>query len=156
MLPFGTTLGALIKTAANDVQLQNVQIINEVTPGTEIYADPLILKVFYNLIDNAVRYGDTLTKIGFSVEHRNGKDLLACEDDGVGIPAEMKDKLFTRGFGKNHGLGLFLSREILAITGITITEEGEPGHGARFVMNLSSGGLRGSSSSTTEIATDRY
>ena len=89
-----------------------------------------------------MRYGEKITTIHFSVEHREGKDLVICEDDGVGIPVEMKDKLFTRGFGKNHGLGLFLSREMLAITNITLTEEGEPGLGARFVMTIPQGGLR--------------
>jgi signal transduction histidine kinase len=39
---------------------------------------------------------------------------------------------FERGYRKNTGLGLFLTREILNITGITIRETGEPGRGARF------------------------
>jgi signal transduction histidine kinase len=62
--------------------------------------------------------------------------VILFEDNGVGIPAEDKTKLFTKGFGKNTGLGLFLSREILAITGITITENGEPGEGARFEIRV--------------------
>jgi len=57
----------------------------------------------------------------------------------VGISVEDKKKLFTRGFGKNTGLGLFLSREILAITGITITENGIPGKGARFEIVVPKG-----------------
>ena len=40
------------------------------------------------------------------------------------------------------GFGLFLCREILAITDITITEEGEAGKGAKFVMTLPQKGLR--------------
>jgi signal transduction histidine kinase len=59
---------------------------------------------------------------------------MVCEDDGVGIPENEKDKIFERGFGKNSGVGLPLSREILSITGITITETSEPGSGARFEM----------------------
>jgi signal transduction histidine kinase len=62
-----------------------------------------------------------------------------CEDDGDGIIAEEKEKIFERGFGKNTGLGLALSREILAITGITITETGEPGKGARFEIAVPKG-----------------
>jgi signal transduction histidine kinase len=54
----------------------------------------------------------------------------------------MKEKMFGKGFGKDHGFGLFLSREILAITGISITEMGEPGKGAKFVMTIPSCGLR--------------
>jgi signal transduction histidine kinase len=67
---------------------------------------------------------------------------ITCEDDGVGISAEDKKLLFTRGFGKNTGLGLFLSREILAITGITIAENGVPGKGARFEIMVPKGAYR--------------
>jgi signal transduction histidine kinase len=49
---------------------------------------------------------------------------------------------FKRGFGNNTGLGLFLSREILAITGIAITESGETGKGARFEIMVPKGGYR--------------
>jgi signal transduction histidine kinase len=62
--------------------------------------------------------------------------MIICEDDGVGITAQDKKRLFTRGFGKSTGLGLFLSREILSITGITITENGVPGKGARFEITV--------------------
>jgi len=64
-----------------------------------------------------------------------------------GVSAEEKKRLFTRGFGKNTGLGLFLSREILAITGITITGiaitgNGVPGKGARFEITVPKGAYR--------------
>ncbi|MBN1432101.1 MAG: HAMP domain-containing histidine kinase, partial [Methanomicrobiaceae archaeon] len=59
-----------------------------------------------------------------------------CEDDGVGIPDEYKEKIFRREHYKNSGLGLFLSGEILAITGLTITETGTPGRGARFNVHV--------------------
>jgi len=60
----------------------------------------------------------------------------------VGIPYEEKGELFTKGFGKGTGLGLFLCREILAITGITIKETGEPGRGVRFEMLVPEGKFR--------------
>jgi len=44
--------------------------------------------------------------------------------------------------GEVSGLGLFLSREILAITGITITETGKPGTGARFEILVPKGAWR--------------
>ena len=47
-----------------------------------------------------------------------------------------------RGFGEHTGLGLFLSREILSITGITIAETSEPGKGARFEMIVPKGAYR--------------
>ncbi|MDD3135409.1 MAG: PAS domain S-box protein [Methanoregula sp.] len=105
-----------------------------------VYADPLFEKVFYNLLDNALRYGgDRMTMIRVSSRTDDRRLLIYCEDDGVGISDADKKKLFTRGFGKHTGLGLFLSREILAITGITITENGEPGKGARFEITVPAG-----------------
>ena len=59
-----------------------------------------------------------------------------------GVSAEEKKRLFTRGFGKNTGLGLFLSREIIAITGIAITGNGVPGKGARFEITVPKGAYR--------------
>jgi signal transduction histidine kinase len=73
--------------------------------------------------------------------------LISVEDDGTGIPEADKKRLFERGFGHNTGLGLFLSREILAITGIMITGTGEPGKGARFEILVPKGGYRFSGSS---------
>jgi len=112
-------------------------------PDLFLYADPLFEKVFYNLIDNALRYGgDTLTKISVSSRETGQGLVIACEDDGAGITPTDKMHLFEQGFGKHTGLGLFLSREILSITGITITENGKPGSGARFEMNVPKGAYR--------------
>jgi signal transduction histidine kinase len=108
----------------------------------EIYADPLLEKVIYNLVDNAIRYGKTITTISFSTRVTEKGLELICEDDGIGIETGAKEKIFDRGFGNNTGLGLFLAREILIITGITIQETGEPGRGARFIISLPMGTFR--------------
>jgi PAS domain S-box-containing protein len=129
----------LVNTAAKEAQLGKVVVKNDLPAGADIFADPLVVKVFYNLIDNAVRYGGKITTIRFSAEESGDDHLIVCEDDGDGIPVEEKEKIFERGFGKNTGLGLALSREILSITGITITETGEPGKGARFEMVVPKG-----------------
>ena len=71
--------------------------------------------------------------------------VISVEDNGEGISVNDKKRLFERGFGHHTGLGLFLSREILAITGITITETGEPGSGARFEILVPKGGYRSGS-----------
>jgi len=112
-------------------------------PGLEVYADPLFEKVFYNLIDNALRYGgEDLTMVQISSHETEDGLVLVCGDDGAGISAADKEHLFQRGIGKNTGLGLFLVREILGITGITIRETGEPGKGARFELLVPRGGYR--------------
>jgi signal transduction histidine kinase len=108
----------------------------------EIYADPLLIKVFYNLFDNARQHGGAVTRISIS-HHPAGTGLIVTiADNGIGISPEHKQHLFERGFGKNTGLGLFLSREILSITGISIGETGSPGTGASFEITVPKGVFR--------------
>jgi len=132
----------LVETAAQEIPAGSVTVKNDIPAATEVFADPLIIKVFYNLIENAVRYGGKITTIRFSVQESRINPRIICEDDGDGIPVEAKEKIFVRGFGKNTGLGLFLSREILSITGITIHETGEPGVGARFEIQVPASSFR--------------
>jgi len=128
--------------AKGALTLGNVEVVLD-RSDLEIYADPLFDKVFYNLIDNALRYGgDGIKTISVHCEEIKNGLTLVCEDDGTGIVTEDKQSLFTKGFGKNTGLGLFLTREILSITGITITENGTPGKGARFEITVPKGGYR--------------
>ncbi len=104
------------------------------TKGLEIFADPLLERVFYNIIANAVEHGGEVSVIQLSATESPSCLLIRIEDDGVGIPPHDKETIFQKGFGKNTGLGLFLSREILSITNITIKETGEFQHGASFEM----------------------
>jgi signal transduction histidine kinase len=134
--PAWQDIRALADTAAKETPLGQVTFKNQLPAGAEVLADPLIAKVFYNLMDNAIRYGGRISFIRLSVDPRAGDPVIVCENDGNSIPAEEKEKIFERGYGKNSGLGLFLSREILSITGITIRETGEPGTGARFEITV--------------------
>lgn len=110
--------------------------------GVEVFADPMIEKVFSSLLDNSVRHGERITDIRVSCR-QSGTDLVvAWEDNGVGIVPEEKGRIFEWGFGKNTGFGLFLVREILSLSGIAITEVGESGTGARFEIVVPKGGYR--------------
>jgi PAS domain S-box-containing protein len=112
-------------------------------PGLQVFADPMFAKVFYNLVENALRYGgETLTRVSISATRVADGLVIMVEDDGAGIPDENKELIFRRGFGKNTGFGLFLSREILGITGMTISETGVPGMGARFGIHVPGGIFR--------------
>ncbi|MCX6697308.1 MAG: ATP-binding protein [Methanoregula sp.] len=84
--------------------------------------------MFYNLFDNALHNGsEQPNPVHLTSQESNGYLALVCEDNGAGVLNEDKKRLFTQVFGKNTGLGLFLSREILSITDITITENGTTG-----------------------------
>jgi PAS domain S-box-containing protein len=124
----------LVQTIQKSMAQLNLEGV-EVTvspPPVEIFADPLIEKVFYNLVENSLRHGGGVTAITFSGEETEKGLIVTYRDNGIGIPTEDKTRLFQKGFGKNTGLGLFLSREILSITGLSIQENGTAGNGVRF------------------------
>ncbi|MGD0080938.1 MAG: HAMP domain-containing sensor histidine kinase [Methanoregula sp.] len=112
-------------------------------PGLEVFADPLLVKVFENLVDNSLRHGERVRHIAItSLQYGPGDLALVYEDDGIGVHEEEKQKIFERGFGKNTGLGLFLSDEILTISGFSIQESGTYGKGARFEISVPKGKYR--------------
>ena len=118
-----------------------IQIIDE-TGNLQIFADPLFEKVLHNLVDNTIRHGEAATEVHvFAITEQNDIRII-WTDNGIGVPAEEKDKIFHRGYGKNNGLGLFLIRKILEITGMTIQENGEPGKGVRFEITVPNGKWR--------------
>ena len=108
----------------------------------QVYGDPILEKVFFNLLDNTLRHGKHAKTITVSTHESSDGLIIVWEDDGIGIPVKEKEKIFRKGYGENTGLGLFLSKEILSITGISICETGEPGEGARFEITVPKGAYR--------------
>jgi PAS domain S-box-containing protein len=110
----------------------------------EIFTDPLIDRVFFALVDNAFRYGTTITEIRRSAHETPDGLVVLIEDNGVGIAQDDKERIFGKGSGKSsdHSHNLFLVREILSLTGITIRETGRAGKGARFEMHVPKGMYR--------------
>ncbi len=140
--PVWHDLKNLIETVIGMVHLGSISAECIIPARLLIYADPLITKMFYNIIENAVRYGGTISEIRLFARQSGDEMIIVCEDDGNGILDREKEKIFEKGFGKNTGMGLFFSREILSITGISIRETGEPGKGARFEMTVPEGKWR--------------
>jgi signal transduction histidine kinase len=140
--PVWQNISTLIHSTATSLPLGDVRLEIRCS-GIEVFADPLLEKVFYNLIENALRYGgNAMTAIRIRADEPEEYLLIIVEDDGNGISADDKKDLFRKGFGKHTGLGLFLSREILSITGISIRETGIPGKGARFEICVPRGKYR--------------
>jgi PAS domain S-box-containing protein len=132
----------LVEKAKDSLPFRDIRLDVRLS-DLELFADPLLEKVFYNIFDDALKYGgDRMTAIRVSTSTDGPALRLVIEDDGVGIPKNEKSQIFERGFGKNTGLGLFLVKEILGITGITIRETGVPGSGARFEVIVPKGAYR--------------
>jgi PAS domain S-box-containing protein len=108
----------------------------------EIFADSLLEKVFFNLSENVLKHGMMATTISIGYHETHKGLTIIFEDNGTGIPYNKKESLFEGDSGSKKGRGLFLSREILAITGITIIENGTAGKGARFEILVPKGAYR--------------
>jgi signal transduction histidine kinase len=112
------------------------------TGSASIYADPLFEKVFANLFENTLRHSGAATEIRISIIQKDAGNVLVVEDNGTGIPVDDKTRVFERGYGQGTGWGLFLAMEILAFTGMTITETGETGKGTRFEIFIPQDNIR--------------
>jgi len=118
-----------------------MKVVNELK-GLEVFADQMLGMVFENLIQNSLMHGEKVSQILLS-KRQEGQDLIILyEDDGIGIPDSEKENIFERGYGKNTGFGLFLIKEILSITGLSIRETGKYGEGARFEILVPQGSYR--------------
>ncbi|HTY15613.1 MAG TPA: PAS domain S-box protein [Methanoregulaceae archaeon] len=110
--------------------------------GVTVYANPMLEKVFSNLLDNSVRHGRHVSEIRVHWKKTKKGLTVYWEDNGIGIPGDQKERIFERGFGTNTGLGLFLVREILALTDISIKETGTENKGSRFEIEVPRGAYR--------------
>jgi two-component system, OmpR family, sensor kinase len=113
-------------------------------PGAEIQgARDELHRLVTNLLENALRHTDPGTAVEASVERRNGEVVLAVEDDGPGIPPELREKVFERFFpgegdrSGSSGLGLSIVRAVAeSHHGRVTLEPPLDGRGARFVVRL--------------------
>jgi len=137
-------IGDVVSLALATFNLDNIRITVNVPP-IRVYADPLLGKVFYNLIENSLRHGENVTGISIHTEETDRGLEIIYSDNGGGIPEKEKETIFKREYFKNTGFGLFLSREILGITNLTLTETGIPGEGVRFIIHVPREAYRSSS-----------
>ncbi|MDD4409024.1 MAG: hybrid sensor histidine kinase/response regulator [Candidatus Pacebacteria bacterium] len=125
-------IGPIIDKLADQFS-PKIGIVNDLKENFSIYADRLLEKVFYNIIDNSLSHGKA-TMLSFRVYLHEGSLVISIVDDGIGISMECKNLIFNKGFGNNTGYGLFFCSEVLSMTNIKIIENGVSGKGARFEM----------------------
>ena len=114
-----------------------IEVVNKVV-GLKVLADSMLRQLFYNFIDNSLRHGKTITKIEVSYTENAAETKLIYEDNGVGIPEDNKEKIFSRGFTttSGSGLGLKLVKRMAEAYGWSIKEKGVYGKGAKFEITI--------------------
>jgi signal transduction histidine kinase len=105
--------------------------------GVEVYADPLFPRIFFILLENSFRSrGPGPLKIRISARITGETLHIMYQDTGRGIPNEEKEKIFEPGYDSGSLHGLFLVRELLDFTGISIHEIGLFGKGSIFDIQV--------------------
>lgn len=132
----------IIRSTVADMILDQSIIENSTAENLEMYADPIIRKVFMTLLENSSRHGGEITSIRIFSYHDGDSLVIVYEDDGIGIPEENKEAIFHQGYGKDTGIGLFLISMFLSLNGMSISETGTPGMGARFEIRVPGGAFR--------------
>lgn len=134
--PQWQNLETTIKSAASSIRLNNITLTIS-GADVEIFADPLFSRVFYNLLDNSLRHGGSVSRILVTTEmDPAGNLIVSYRDNGIGVSEGEKERIFEQGIGKNTGFGLFIIREILGITGLIIHESGVYGEGILFEITV--------------------
>lgn len=132
----------IVTTVSKNVELSALDIICT-TGDLEIFTDNLFEKVVFNLMENSLRHGFNVSSMEVAwTPAAGGGGILTFADDGVGVPDGTKEQIFKKGFGSNTGYGLYLIREILELTGITIKETGTVGKGATFSLGIPPGACK--------------
>lgn len=104
-----------------------------------------LLSVVFNLLDNSLKYGKENPAIHINLEEKEKTVQLTIADNGIGIPAEYKDKVFEKFFriphgdthnAKGYGLGLSYTAHVIKKHKGTITVESREAEGATFIITL--------------------
>lgn len=121
----------------------SMEVVNEI-PILKV--DPVKIKeVMANLISNAINYNERKGEVKVYLEKKGNKVIFACEDTGIGITEEEKDKIFSKFYRSERavslvtsgsGLGLFISKAIIEKSGGKIWFESEPEEKTVFYFSL--------------------
>ena len=115
--------------------LGNIKVVKD-CKGLTVYADPLLGQLFYNLIDNSIKHGETVSKIRMYYKESEDGLKLIYEDNGVGIAKSDKKKIFGEDHGKGTGIGLYRIKTMCNIYGWTIQETAKKGKAAQFTIAI--------------------
>jgi PAS domain S-box-containing protein len=138
-------VGALVRRIVDEADLNWEHPVVVTAPSVHAAVDaPKVERIVENLVVNAARHTEVGTTIWVGVEPRPGGVLLVVEDEGRGVPPELREKVFQPFFqGRNlsdhapgSGIGLALVARFAALHGGRAWIEDRPGGGASFRVFL--------------------
>ncbi len=137
-------IASVIDLQWSEAERKSITLIGEV-PAEPLYASVdlnRMTQVLTNLVVNAITYTPAGGRVTVQCAVQDGQTVIRVADTGIGIPAELVNKVFDPFFRvddgsvRGSGLGLTIVREIVEAHGGTITVESEPGAGSVFSVYL--------------------
>lgn len=133
--PAWLDVAEIMKGATDQFAVRPLTIEADIAPVL-LYADPQIERIFVRLFEYALAEGKDPVAIRLFSQQKDDGLLLVAEFASNGIRTEEKEELFDLGTsGSSHGR-LFIVRELLSLTGMTIHETGEYGVCTRFEIDI--------------------
>ncbi len=143
-------LDELVREVETSLKLQLEKYHAQLTVASEgdttLQGDRLhLLSVIFNLLDNALKYGNGNTRIAIGITGKQDAVVLTVADNGVGIPAEYKNRIFEKFFrvphgdmhnAKGYGLGLSYVAQVIHKHKGEISVDSQPGAGTTFTIIL--------------------
>ena len=138
-------LSALADEVCADQPYPPQRLIREIQPGLTFRGDrALLTRLLQNLIDNGFKYGKPEGHVWVTLSRSGNELLLSVKDDGIGIPAQLQDKVWQRFFQADPsrseaggaGLGLAMVAQIARVHGGFMSLESSPGLGSTFTLHL--------------------
>ncbi len=139
-----------IHICQEEAQKKEIQLMLTIDPPTLHMKgnESLLLQVFRNLIENAIRYSPLQTKVQMMAQKIYQTIHIQIQDQGYGIPAHEKERIFERFYrlDKSHsgdlssgsGLGLSIVKHIVLLHQGTVSVESKPGIGSTFHLQFPS------------------
>jgi signal transduction histidine kinase len=141
-------LGVLIEQFQSLAREKNLSISTRIPAGLVAHGDnDLLIRLFMNLLENALRYTPADGQIQLSAEREAGQVLVKIHNSGDGIASEHIPHLFERFYRVEEarssqtggsGLGLAIANEIVRLHGGEIRVQSEAGNGVTFFVRLNS------------------
>ncbi len=130
-----------------------IRVVTPKKPLSKIMIDPTLLhQVLLNLCTNAIRYSprDRQCEIVITLVQAEDSIVISVADQGIGIPPETQGRVFEKFFradnaqsieAEGSGLGLYLAKKIMDVSGGKIWFESEAGKGSVFYLSIPMGGM---------------
>ena len=148
--PTTVAIDAVVSEAVDRSRLsaeaKNITIDVGGVRGCQVRGDHgLIVTAVRNLVDNAIRYSDNNTQVGVGISTDDTMVLIAVADEGIGIPAAERERVFERFYRIDQarsratggtGLGLSIVKHIAANHGGDVRLWSHPGSGSTFTLRL--------------------